>query len=41
VVPTLQAEGTSEEKMEGGFLNVCAADGAIIVIAFKLMLFSL
>jgi hypothetical protein len=40
MVATLQAEGTREEKMEAGFLTVCAADGAVIVVAFKLMLFS-
>jgi hypothetical protein len=40
VVPALQTEGTREEEMECGFLTVCVADGAAIVIAFKLMLFS-
>jgi hypothetical protein len=40
VLPTSLAKGTAEEKMESSFFNVVAAEDAVIVISFKLLLFS-
>ena len=40
VLPTSLAKGTAEEKMESSFFNVVAAEDTVIVISFKLLLFS-
>jgi len=40
VLSTSLAKGTAEEKMESSFFNVVAADDTVIVISFKLLLFS-
>jgi hypothetical protein len=40
VLPTSLAKGTAEEKMENSFFNVVTAENTVIVISFKLLLFS-
>jgi len=40
VLPTSLAKGTAEEKMESSFFNVVTAEDTVIVISFKLLLFS-
>ena len=40
VLPTSLAKGTAEEKMESNFFKVAAAEDTVIVISFKLLLFS-